>query len=181
MKNITAVLMAACFSTGSALALEMTSPDIRQGEPMQQKQVFDGFGCSGENLSPELTWRDVPEGTKSFALMVHDPDAPTGSGWWHWVVFNIPADVRALPRGAGTDGSPLMVDGAVQGRTEFGTAGYGGPCPPIGHGPHRYQFTLFALGVESLPLDASASAAMVGFIVRQNALGSVEIEASYER
>lgn len=179
-KRITAALIA-IFAASSVSALELTSPDIENGAMLNDKQVFNGFGCSGDNISPALAWADVPKGTKSFALMVYDPDAPTGSGWWHWVAFNIPAATRALAAGAGTISAGVMPEGVVQGRTDFGTAGYGGACPPAGHGEHRYQFRLFALGVESLPLDGTASAAMVGFMVQQNALESVTIEAVYKR
>jgi len=170
MKNITAVLMAACFSTGSALALEMTSPDIRQGEPMQQKQVFDGFGCSGENLSPELTWRDVPEGTKSFALMVHDPDAPTGSGWWHWVVFNIPPDTKKIEENTTPPG--------VQGCNTNGENKYIGPCPPDRE--HRYFFKFFALD-STLPLQKGVSKKEVEEAMQGHVLDKCELMGRYEK
>lgn len=108
----------------------LSSPDISNGKQISEAQVFNSFGCSGRNVSPALSWKHVPDGAKSFALLVHDPDAPTGSGWWHWVVYDIPADARSLPSGAGDPKKNLMPGGAVQGRTDFGTPGYGGPCPP---------------------------------------------------
>jgi len=181
MKKRITIILVAMFVASSVSALELTSPDIESGATLNDKQVFNGFGCSGDNISPALAWDDVPKGTKSFALMVYDPDAPTGSGWWHWVAFNIPADARTLAAGAGTITAGLMPDGVIQGRTDFGTAGYGGACPPAGHGQHRYQFRLFALSVESLPLGEKASAAMVGYMVQQNALESAVIEAVYQR
>jgi hypothetical protein len=117
------------------------------------------------NVSPALSWSGAPAGTKSFALNIYDPDAPTGSGWWHWVVFNIPPATTSLPKGAGDVKKKLMPKGAIQSRTDFGADGYGGPCPPAGDKPHHYQITVFAVDVDKLP-DANndtASAALVGF------------------
>ncbi len=145
-----------------AAEFRVESPQLSPGGKMKAEQVLNGFGCSGENISPELQWSNAPAGTKSFAVTVYDPDAPTGSGWWHWIVFNIPASVSRLTAGAGKNG-PLP-DGAVQGRTDFGTPGYGGACPPEGHGPHDYHFRVWALDVARLPLDEQASGAMVGFL-----------------
>ena len=145
------------------------------------EQVFDGFGCSGGNKSPELGWKNAPEGTRSFAITMYDPDAPTGSGWWHWVVYNIPARVNALVSRAGDPAAGLMPVGAVQGNTDFGTAGYGGPCPPAGDKPHRYFFRLHALKVEKLDLPPTATAALVGFNVNANSLGVAELMAVYSR
>lgn len=148
---------------------------------MSEAQVFDGFGCSGDNISPALTWSGAPAGTKSFAITAYDPDAPTGSGWWHWVVFNLPADINTLPSGAGAASGEGMPDGAVQSRTDFGTPGYGGACPPEGDGPHRYQFKVWALDTDSLPLDASASGAMVGFYLNAHALDTATLQVTYQR
>src|SRR6185437_6064799 len=119
-------------------------------------------------------------GTKSFALLVHDPDAPTRSGWWHWVVYNIPADVTSLPAGAGDPKSNLMPATAVQGRTDFGTSGYGGPCPPPGK-PHHYYFRLYALKVAKLDVPADATAAFIGFNVNANSLGKAQLLGLYGR
>ena len=162
-------------------AFRLTSPDLMPGAPIRAAQVFSGFGCTGSNISPALSWSNPPAGTKSFALMVHDPDAPTGSGWWHWVVYNIPANVAALPARAGDPAAGLMPVGAVQGNTDFGTAGYGGPCPPAGDKPHRYHFRLHALKVEKLELPPTATAAFVGFNVNANSLGVAELMAVYAR
>lgn len=157
----------------------LVSPDIVPGRAIATAQVFNGFGCTGGNLSPALSWRNPPAGTKSFALMVHDPDAPTGSGWWHWVVWNIPATVQSLPARAGDPQAGLMPPGAMQGTTDFGATGYGGPCPPPGDKPHRYYFRLHALKVEKLDLPANATAAFVGFNVNANTLGVAELMATY--
>jgi Raf kinase inhibitor-like YbhB/YbcL family protein len=114
-------------------------------------------------------------------VTVYDPDAPTGSGWWHWVLYNVPATVTALPPGAGDPRSALAPAGSVQGTTDFGTAGYGGPCPPVGDGPHRYVFTVHALKVERLELPETATAAFVGFSVHANRLASASFTARYGR
>lgn len=173
-----ALLLVAGMSRAADFTL--TSETFADGEPMRNAQVFNDFGCTGDNISPQLSWRGAPEGTRSFALMVHDPDAPTGSGWWHWVVFNIPADVTSLPAGAG-DPKSGAIPGAIQSRTDFGVPGYGGACPPEGHGDHRYQFRIYALGVDKLPLDADSSAAMVGFYVNANKLAEAQLEVIYGR
>lgn len=155
----------------------LTSPDVAEGKMLGQKQILNGFGCSGGNVSPELQWRNAPAGTRSFAVTVYDPDAPTGSGWWHWVVFNIPASTSVLPSGVDADSLPA---GSVQSRTDFGGPGYGGACPPQGK-PHRYVFTVFALDVEKFELTPDSSAAMVGFMLGQHTLAKASIIALYGR
>lgn len=179
MKIKAAALLLGCLLAVPAWAADfrLTSPDIAEGKTMAGRHVFKGFGCAGDNVSPALTWSSAPAGAKSFALMVYDPDAPTGSGWWHWVVYNLPAAATSLPSGASLAGLP---PGAVQGRTDYGTPGYGGPCPPPGT-PHRYVFTLHALDVEALSLPADASAAMVGFMVNSHSLGKASLTALYGR
>ena len=163
LKTIGASALALAMAANSAQALSLTSPDIKPGARIADEQVFSAFGCTGKNISPALSWKDAPKGTKSFALSVYDPDAPTGSGFWHWVVFNIPADVTSLAKGAGDPKSPDAPKGAVQSRTDFGVPGYGGPCPPKGDKPHHYQFTVFALDTDKIDADQNASAAFVGF------------------
>jgi Raf kinase inhibitor-like YbhB/YbcL family protein len=164
-----------------AAGFSVQSPQVRPGGQLAQAQVYDGFGCKGGNRSPALQWQGAPAGTKSFALTVYDPDAPTGSGWWHWVVYNLPAGTSSLPEGAGSAEGKGLPAGAVQGRTDFGTAGFGGACPPAGDKPHRYRFTVHALKVEKLDLPADASAAMVGFMIHANRLASATLEARYGR
>lgn len=159
----------------------LTSPDIQNGAAMSKKQEYKGFGCNGDNISPQLRWSGAPKGTKSFAVTVYDPDAPTGSGWWHWLIFNIPADVHELARGAGNPERGSAPAGSVQSRTDFGATGYGGPCPPPGHGVHHYRFTVYALDVERLDIPADAPAAMVGFNLNAHKLGTATIEALYQR
>ncbi len=159
----------------------LTSPQLRQGKSMDMEQVFSGMGCTGKNASPALQWEGAPANTKSFAVTVYDPDAPTGSGWWHWIVFNIPAKVHALPKNAGDPASGAAPKGSIQSRTDFGKPGFGGPCPPPGDKPHRYIFTVYALDVESLPLDENASGAMVGFNLNQHALAKAKLTATFSR
>lgn len=164
-----------------AADFRLSSPVLKEGGKIDNPQVFSGFGCSGENVSPALQWQDAPKETKSFAVTVYDPDAPTGSGWWHWLIFNIPASVSKLPAGAGKPEGGLAPKGSVQSRTDFGQPGYGGPCPPEGDKPHRYIFTVHALKVEELPLKEEASGAMVGFYLNQNTLAKASLTAYYGR
>jgi Raf kinase inhibitor-like YbhB/YbcL family protein len=183
--RMTAIIVAATMllATGPVLAADFTlaSPEIANGTQLPAKQVFNGFGCTGGNRSPGLTWSGAPTATKSFALTVYDPDAPTGSGWWHWVVFNIPASVSAVPAGAGDPDGKLLPAGAQQGRTDFGTAAYGGACPPAGDPAHRYVFTIHALNVEKLDLPADASAALVGFMLHGTEIARASVTAYYAR
>ena len=168
--------------SGAAYAFELGSPGLADKAKIADKHVFAGFGCSGDNLSPALDWKDPPAGTKSFAVLVHDPDAPTGgAGWWHWLVYDLPASTTSLPEGAGaTDGSKLPA-GAVQAKTDFGAPGWGGPCPPAGDKPHRYVFTVYALKVDKLEVPNDATASMVGFVVNANALGKASFTGTYGR
>jgi Raf kinase inhibitor-like YbhB/YbcL family protein len=158
----------------------LVSPDIGADKDMAIDQVFNGFGCQGKNLSPALFWSGAPAGTQSFAVMVHDPDAPTGSGFWHWVVYNIPASATSIPAEAGDAKKKIMPAGIVQGRTDWGTTGYGGPCPPPGKA-HHYHFRIFALKVPKLDLPADATAAMVGFNVNANKLAEADLVGLYGR
>jgi Raf kinase inhibitor-like YbhB/YbcL family protein len=153
------------------------SNDIAEGKRLPEAQVFNGMGYSGGNISPHLAWDGEPAGTRSFVVTMFDPDAPTGSGWWHWVVVNIPATVKELPRGAGSGKAPLP-PGALQTRTDFGKPGYGGAAPPPGP-PHRYIFTVHALKVEKLDVDEQASGAMVGFLTNMNSLGKAMLTTTY--
>ena len=170
-------------NAATAQSLTLTSSDIKEGATIANEQVFKGFGCTGGNVSPALAWSNAPSGTKSFAVSIYDPDAPTGSGWWHWVVFNIPANVTSLPKGAGDTKKSAMPKGAIQSRTDFGSDGYGGPCPPTGDKPHHYQITVFAVDVDKLPdaKDHSASAALVGFDLHFHTLAKATLTGLYGR
>lgn len=159
----------------------LTSPDIRPNGTIQLEQVFNSFGCTGKNLSPALAWSGAPADTKSFALLVHDPDAPTGgAGWWHWLVVNIPPNIAGLAKNAGkTDGSNLPA-GAVHVNTDFGGPGWGGPCPPVGDKPHRYIFTLYALKTERLDVTG-ASASLAGYMVNGNTIAKATLTGRFGR
>jgi hypothetical protein len=162
-------------------AFKLISPDIKPNGPIAMEQVFNGFGCSGQNISPALKWSGAPADTKSFALLVHDPDAPTGgAGWWHWVVLNIPASASELRKDAGrADGSNLPF-GCWQVNTDFGGPGWGGPCPPAGDKPHRYHFTLYALKVDRLDVTG-ASASLAGYMVNGNAIAKARLTGKFGR
>ncbi|MGE4381613.1 MAG: YbhB/YbcL family Raf kinase inhibitor-like protein [Arcobacter sp.] len=153
----------------------LSSSDL-EGQ-LTSKQVFNGFGCTGENISPELSWKDAPKGTKSFAVTVYDPDAPTGSGWWHWLVFDIPKDKFTLPRGFGNSESKDV----IQSITDYGKSGFGGACPPIGDKAHRYEFTVYALDIETLGLDKNANPALVGFYLNSHSLAKASLISYYGR
>ena len=176
----TTLLLGAAGAAQSA-GFSLSSPSIKPGSTLTEAQVFKGFGCEGKNISPALKWSGAPKDTKCFALTVYDPDAPTGSGCWHWVVYNIPASATELPEGAGAADGKAMPAGAVQGRTDFGTAGFGGACPPPGDKPHRYIFTVHALKTEKIDAPADASAALVGFMINANRIGKASFEAKYGR
>jgi Raf kinase inhibitor-like YbhB/YbcL family protein len=161
------------------MAFRLISDDIKDGDTMPEPQVFNGMGHHGANLSPHLKWLGAPGGTKSFVISLFDPDAPTGSGWWHWVVANIPSTAQELPRGCGS-GQGGLPRGAVQTRTDFGQAGYGGPAPPPGK-PHRYIFTIHALKVDHIDVNENSSGAMVGFMTHMNSLDSATLTVHYGR
>ena len=157
----------------------LMSNDI--GGEATKTQEFSGFGCDGENESPQLMWKNAPEGTKSFAVTMYDPDAPTGSGFWHWVVFDIPADVDELVTNAGNVNLGLAPEGAIQSMTDFGMNGFGGPCPPKGHGFHQYIITVHALKTDKLGLDKNANPALVGFNLWNQTLAKASIVMYYKR
>lgn len=166
------------------MSLILTSESFRDGEILDVRHVLSeafGFGCTGGNLSPQLGWSGVPTGTESFAVTCFDPDAPTGSGFWHWVVVNIPSTVHALELGAGDPGAGKMPAGALEVRTDFGKPGYGGPCPPQGANVHRYVFTVHAVGLKTLPVTADTSAAVVGFYLNFNTLAKASLIGLYRR
>lgn len=184
MRHITAFIALAAVSLGAHAAgsFRLESKDLKPGATIANEQVYKGFGCTGDNVSPELHWKGAPKGTQSFALLVHDPDAPTGgAGWWHWVVYNIPATVSELPKGAGSADGAKLPAGAVQVKTDFGAPGWGGPCPPQGDRKHHYRITLYALKVPKLDIPADATASLVGYMVNANAIGKATLTGLYGR
>lgn len=169
-----------------AQAFELTSPDVKPDGVMPEKFIFNGFDCHGQNLSPALSWTNPPGGTKSFAVMVHDPDAPTGgAGIWHWVVVNIPATARSIEEGAGTADGAKLPAGSHQVTNDYAgltnSAGWGGPCPPKGLGSHHYNFTIYALKVDKLDLSPNATGSLAGFLVNLNALDKAKLTMTYGR
>jgi Raf kinase inhibitor-like YbhB/YbcL family protein len=182
MRRLAMLCLAALpYAALAADPFTLESAEVKPGSTIAGAQVYNGFGCDGDNVSPSLKWKNAPAGTKSFAVTVYDPDAPTGSGWWHWVVFNIPASVTSLSVGIGNPASGQTPKGAVQSKTDFGKPGYGGPCPPQGDKPHRYVFTVHALKVDKLDADQDASPAMVGFMINANRLDKASFTATYGR
>jgi Raf kinase inhibitor-like YbhB/YbcL family protein len=154
------------------MTFTLSSNDISDGGVLPDAQVY-----AKGNSSPHLKWSGAPEGTKSYAITCFDPDAPTGSGFWHWTAANIPSDVTELAADASSRGMPA---GAVQGRTDFGEPGYGGAAPPAGHGPHRYIFTVFAVDTERLDVTPDNSGAVFGFNLYFHTLAKASITATYE-
>jgi hypothetical protein len=179
MKNILLFMLLAatpCF----AADFSVQSSSWQDGQTMKDSYVFNSFGCAGNNVSPQVSWSNAPQGTKSFAITVYDPDAPTGSGWWHWTVFNIPSSVAELKEGASSDPASFPA-GALQGRTDFGKPGYGGACPPQGDKPHRYILTVYALKTDKIDLNGDSSGALVGYYLNQNTLAKASLTVKYGR
>lgn len=182
MKKISLVLMLSLIFTTASFAQKtftLSSNDL--GGEATKTQEFNGFGCTGDNKSPHLLWVNAPEGTKSFAITMYDPDAPTGSGFWHWVVFDIPSNVNELVTNAGNIELNLAPKGVIQSITDYGIKGFGGPCPPKGHGFHQYIITVYALKTDKLGLDENMNPAIVGFNLWNQTLGKASIVAYYKR
>ena len=171
------IVLSILFSASVIFAQNFTLSSTELQGQLTSKQVFNGFGCSGENISPELSWKDAPKGTKSFAITVYDPDAPTGSGWWHWVVFDISKDKFTLPSGFGNSESKDV----IQSMTDFGKTGFGGACPPVADKAHAYIFTVHALDVETLALDKNSNPALVGYYLNAHSLAKASLISYYGR
>jgi Raf kinase inhibitor-like YbhB/YbcL family protein len=163
--------------------MQVTSATFNDGDYLPLDHILSadfGFGCAGGNKSPQLAWSGAPGDTKSFAVTVFDPDAPTGSGFWHWVVVNIPPTVSELALDAGNPKANSLPRGARQIRTDFGAPGFGGPCPPAGDHPHRYIFTVFAVGLDQLQITDTTTPAVVGFMLHFNTLAKAELMGLYK-
>lgn len=179
---------AACGGSGDSAAAMLREPNTApqtltvqvgglDAGRFQNAQVFQGFGCTGENKSPAISWSGAPEGTRGYAVIIHDPDAPTGVGFFHWIVLDLPSTTTSLDENASGAGLP---QGAIEGYTDFGTNAYGGPCPPPGT-PHRYEVTVYALDVPTLGLPASSTGALARFLLRQHTLALGRFSATYGR
>jgi Raf kinase inhibitor-like YbhB/YbcL family protein len=166
-------------ATARAANFRLSAPDFVVKGRIDLSHVYNGMGCTGQNISPALQWSNPPAGTKSFAVTMYDPDAPTGSGWWHWVMYNIPATTTSLPAGAGNGRNAPR--GSAEGPTDFGAKGYGGPCPPAGDKPHHYHITVFALKVDKLDIPGSATPAYVGYNLNANKLATARVTGLYGR
>jgi len=176
---LTAIVLLFSTTIFAQKTFTLTSKSV--GGQATKLQEFNGFGCSGDNSSPQLSWANAPEGTKSFAVTMYDPDAPTGSGFWHWVVFDIPANVNELVQNAGNVALNLAPKGAIQSTTDYGVKGFGGPCPPEGHGYHEYIITVFALKTDKLGLTETINPAIVGFNLWNQTLAKASIVMYYKR
>jgi hypothetical protein len=157
----------------------LASPEIPRNGVIPRQFEFDGFGCRASSGSPALKWENPPEGARSYAITVFDADAPTGSGWWHWVVVNIPSHVSSLSPDSGR--TFKLPPGAMHIRNDFGERGWGGVCPGRGERPHRYVFSVHAIKLDRLPLTPDATAAMASFMINANSLGKASFVATYAR
>jgi Raf kinase inhibitor-like YbhB/YbcL family protein len=164
-----------------ASAFEISSPAVGADGTIPAKHTANTFGCTGENISLPLVWKDVPADAKSLALTMYDPDAPTGSGFWHWLIVNLPPSVTSLDEGVGEPGNAKLPEGSVQARGDAGFAGYMGPCPPEGDPPHRYIFTIFAVKTDKLDIDENTSGAVVGFNLHFNTIDKASVTYTYGR
>jgi len=162
-------------------AFRVTSTDVRDGAGLPTPQVSGIFGAGGDDISPQLSWTAFPAETKSFVVTCYDPDAPTGSGFWHWAVVDIPASVTSLPTGAGDETGSGLPPGAFQLRNDAGLARYLGAAPPPGHGPHRYFFAVQAVSVETLGVSEDASNALLGFSMFGQTLARATLVCTHER
>ncbi len=158
-----------------AKGFTILSKTIKEGAFLQDEQIYNGFGCSGKNIAPDLEWKNPPVGTKSYTLIMHDPDAPMPGGWWHWIVANIPSSKTNFAKGEMVN-SPSMLT-----KTSFGNPGYGGPCPPKGHGKHRYIFTVYALDVANISSKPEMTPVQIEALIKPHTLGKASLMGYYER
>ncbi len=156
----------------------LASKDL--GNFFSLKQVYHKYNCGGENVSPELYWKNAPKNTKSFAITMFDPDAPTGKGWWHWLAFDIPIQISEFPSGAGSYYAHLLPPVIIQSINDYKEYGYGGPCPPPGK-PHRYFISIYALDTVSLGLNKNTPPEIVYKKILKHSLNKAEIMSLYGR
>ncbi|KAF0814863.1 putative lipoprotein LppC [Andreprevotia sp. IGB-42] len=180
-QRLLAATLAFASLAATAADFSVTSTDVPAGSKLSQKQVAYGDGCKGQNLSPDLSWQNAPAGTRSFAIVVHDPDAPMTGGWWHWIAYNLPPTVTSLKSGAGDYEGKGLPSGVIQGKTSSGSQYWGGACPPSGDKPHRYNFTVYALKVDHLAAKPDDSPQSLSEAIRKQAIASTVITATYGR
>ena len=152
----------------------LKSDELKNNQTLPNAQVFKGYGCNGGNVSPQLSWYNAPNNTKSFAIICHDPDAPRPNGWYHWLVVDIPNNIASIKQGS-------KISGSLETITDFGNTGYGGACPPVGHGKHRYNFTIYALDIEKLNVTSNSKPIEVEAQVKKHALAQSTITGLFER
>jgi Raf kinase inhibitor-like YbhB/YbcL family protein len=165
----------------ASAAFVLTSPSLGSDGKFTPEQAAKGYGCMGENLSPSLNWTGAPEGTKSFAVTFLDEYGVSGSGFWHWTIFNIPASVSSLPEDAGDVSRPLAPEGSIQGRNDSAAQGFLGPCPPKGSKPRNYTFTVWALKTETIPFDKNSFGPSLNVYLQQNALAKASLTIVHSR
>src|ERR1700694_89029 len=166
----------------AASSFKLTSPAFKPGGTIPHHFSYHGYGCNGENVSPELRWSGAPSATKRYAVTVFHHDAQKGVGWWHWVVFNIPAEPHRLAENAGASSGEKLPPHALQGQTNFQSAGYGGPCPPVGDPPHHYVFTLYALDVPELKnADAHTTGPQLESLMKGHVLAKAQLIGRFGR
>jgi hypothetical protein len=178
-----AVLGLGSSAWGAEPSFTLSSPDLPPGKPIAEQFTANAFGCHGPNQSPALKWSNPPAGTKSFAVTMFDPYRPPISGWWHWVVYDIPATTTQLPHNAGLPGDPGMPQGAQQGKPdgEAPEAHYYGPCPDVGDPPHHYTITVYALSVEHLKVPPTSTAANIDYEISTKTLAKSTIVRLFSR
>ncbi len=153
---------------------QLTSDDVKQNQMLNENQVYNAHGCNGKNISPQLAWFNAPQDAKSFAVVCHDPDAPHANGWYHWLVVNIPASVHEIKAGE-------KINGALETLTSYNENAYGGACPPVGHGIHHYNFTVYALDEAKLDVAADTAPVEVEKLIKAHALAQATLTGLYER
>jgi Raf kinase inhibitor-like YbhB/YbcL family protein len=178
---LVAILVALVAAPAAIAKLQLRVLGLQPGHRFGISQVYNSFGCTGRNLSPALRISGVPAHTQSLAITIHDPDAATQSGWWHWLLYDLPATTRRLAEGAGSSKGTLLPAGARQGPNDFGALDYGGVCPPAGDHQHRYHVTLWALKVSTLAVPPGASAALIDYMIEANALAHRTVVVRYSR
>lgn len=168
------IIIIGIIKMSTANSFKITSTDIKQNEIMSLKQVYNGHGCSGNNISPQLSWSGFPQDTQSFAIICHDPDAPRENGWYHWLIVNIPSSITNINSGE-------KIKGSLETKTSFNENQYGGACPPIGHGVHHYNFTIYALNTKKLEISENTPPVEVEKMIKKHSISQATITGLYER